>query len=158
LNEGRRVGVALLASGGRFLEGGCRRGIGWVEGFERELRQRDIDGSPKNGRGAEEGKNAGIRAELKRDDNPVVLLIQRRWSGGETGSGWREIAAQLLTQFGEDGISSARDLVMQFVENMGAPFMVVGKARRQPSWMKSEAEDIDRRLQERWSDATEERS
>jgi hypothetical protein len=63
-----------------------------------------------------------------------------------------------LTQFGEDGISSARDLVMQFVENMGAPFMVVGKARRQPSWMKSETEDIDRRLEERWIDAAEERS
>jgi len=36
--------------------------------------------------------------------------------------------------------------------------MVVGKARRQPSWMKSEAQDIDRRLQERWIDAAEERS
>ena len=45
------VGAALLASVGGFLQGGCRRGIGWVEGFERELRQRDIDGSPKNGWG-----------------------------------------------------------------------------------------------------------
>ena len=152
------VGAALLASVGGFLQGGCRRGIGWVEGFERELRQRDIDGSPKNGRGAEEGKSAAISAQLKRDDNPGALLIEGRWRGGETASGWRGIAAQLLTQFGEDGISSARDLVMQFVENMGAPFMVVGKARRQPSWMKSEAEDIDRRLEERWIDAAEERS
>jgi len=140
------------------LQGGCRRGISWVEGFKRELRQRDIDGSPKNGCGAEEGKDAGISAQLKRDDNPVALLIQRAWSGAQTGTGWRGMAAQLLTQFGEDGISSVRDLVMQFIENMGAPFMVVGKARRQPSWMKSEAQDIDRRLQERWIDAAEERS
>ena len=155
---GGGVGAALLASVGGFLQGGCRRGIGWVEGFERELRQRDIDGSPKNGRGAEEGKSAAISAQLKRDDNPVALLIEGRWSGGETASGWRGIAAQLLTQFGEDGISSAPDLVMQFVENMGAPFMVVGKAMRQPAWMQSEAEDIDRRLEERWIDAPEERS
>ncbi len=73
------IGTGLLASGGSFLQGVCRRGISWVEGFERKLRQRG---------GAEEGKGAGVGMKLKRNDDPVALLIERRWRGSDGPSGW----------------------------------------------------------------------
>src|SRR5262245_56828505 len=130
-----------------------RRGVGWEKGFERKLRQGDVNRRPENRRRADERENALLRSELERHNHAGIF------SGAAVLSALAgsRITTEFVKHRSENRVAGHSVLAAQAREQMRTPLGEIGDPWRQPRRMQAEPERVNRRAQQRRIDPGQQR-